>query len=103
MLNKINTAINTITNKYFIEVCFMKKDTPDAIPVGVDHQYIITDNDGNILDYTKDPAQATCFGFILGLLVTNGLRKASKKIAPDLFVSMVSVVDADFIHEVTGN
>lgn len=97
----LNRFWNTLNNKYLIEICYLEKQSPDDIPVGKDHQYLIVNDASTVTDFTTNPHLATVFGFVLGVIITKGLNKSIKTDCPNLMASMVSVSDVNFINEVT--
>lgn len=101
MFEKAKYYWHVATDKYFIEVAYIEP-IPDNVkyvmpPAPLEKKFIIYQNDE--VDYTEDPTKATCFGFLLGMLITNRLRAECKDL-PNLHFSMISVNDTMFIHTV---
>lgn len=97
MLDKIKYYWHVATDKYLVEMAYVEKI--EGVNTIVEKKYIIyNDNDGS-MDYTTDPKQATCFGFVLGTLVVKSLIKECKDL-PNLQFWLVSVKDAMFIDTI---
>lgn len=96
-MDKIKQYLNTVTDKYLISMSYVEGK---PIPTTLEKKYIIYNDQDGSMDYTKDPAAATCFGYILGNLVVISLRKECKDL-PNLQFDLITVKDAGFINDVT--
>lgn len=97
ILDKIKETFVHLTDKYFVEVALLKKS--GTIPETVTKDYVVYDQVSNETDFTKDPNKATCFDSILGITIVNQLKKELAA-QTDISVSLVSVSDAMFVHEI---
>lgn len=95
MLDTLKQYYKIATDKYFVAVNYVENK------VLIERQLLIYKEGEEGVDYTKDPAQATVFGFVLGSLVVSELRSKCKDL-PNLQFDLISVGDAMFIHDVTG-